>query len=121
MKDRELLQKFHRTLEPGSNFGLELCKVALIDVLWGSQIDRRRSSIRYLQEGRLRLFAELSQGDLHGEFLLFYPDGKLWMRGAYRNRVLVPDAMRIFLPNGALAKPQPLPDNVVPMPQRSRL
>jgi len=120
MRDRELLQRFNRLLQPEPNFGLELCKLGLMDAVWGSQTERRLHSIRYHQEGRVRLFAELYQGDLHGEFLLFYPDGKIWMRGGYRNNLLLHESIRVFLPNGVLAKAQTLPANVIPMPQRSR-
>lgn len=120
MSNDELLQRFNRLLQPEPSFGLELCKVGLMDALWGSQVERRRYSLRYHQEGRLRLFVETYRGDLHGEFLLFYPDGKLWMRGAYRNNVMVEESMRLFTPDGRLLEKSPLPDNVIPFPSKKR-
>lgn len=111
---RDLLAKFDRFLQPEKSFGLELCKLGLIDAIWGSQIEKRLYSLRYHQEGRLRLYAETYRGNLHGEFFLFYPDGNLWMRGAYRNNELVSDAMRIFMPDGTHLQPKPAPDNVIP-------
>ena len=120
MSDDELLQRFNRLLQPEPSFGLELCKIGLIDALWGSQVERRRYSLRYHQEGRLRLIAETYRGDLHGEFLLFYPDGKLWMRGVYRNGDMISEAMRIFMPDGTLAKGSSPPNNVIPFKKKSR-
>jgi hypothetical protein len=119
MSDDELLQRFNRLLQPEPSFGLELCKIGLIDALWGSQVERRRYSLRYHQEGRLRLIAETYRGDLHGDFLLFYPDGKIWMRGVYRNGDMISEAMRIFMPDGTLAKGAPS-NNVIPFKRKSR-
>lgn len=119
--DNELLQRFNRLFQPEPSFGLELCKIGLMDALWGSQVEQRRYSLRYNQEGRLRLFAETYRGDLHGEFLLFYPDGKLWMRGAYRNNVMVEESMRLFMPDGRLLEKSPPPDNVIQFPRERRL
>lgn len=120
-KDQNLIGQFNRLLQPEPSLGLELCKLGLMDALWGSQVERRRYSLRYHQEGRLRLFAEMYRGDLHGEFLLFYPDGKLWMRGAYRNNLLVEESMKVFMPDGRLLEKVPLPDNVIQFSREKRL
>jgi antitoxin component YwqK of YwqJK toxin-antitoxin module len=87
-----------------------------MDALWNSQIERRHWSLRYWQEGRLRLLAETRHGNLHGEFLLFYPDEKLWMMGTYQDNRLVNASMKVFMPDGTRLKPTPPPNNVIPFP-----
>lgn len=100
--------------KPKLNIGMELFAAAMADILLNSQTDRRRYSMRYLQEGRLRAIAGLYSKNLHGDFLIFYPDGKIWMRGFYRNGTLVSESVRFFLPDGSLVKGTPPPNNVIP-------
>lgn len=104
----------------GDNIGLAMCAVGLAEVFLNSQTERRRNSIRYFQEGRLRAIADTYQGTPHGDFLVFYPDGKIWMRGVYRNGDMIGEAMRIFMPDGTLAKGSPPPNNVIPFERRKR-
>ena len=115
-KDRELLDKFDHFFKPEASFGRELCKFGLVDAIWGSQVERRKWSLRYLQEGRLRLVTDIYHGYLHGEFFVFYPDGKLWVKGAYRDGRLVESSMKIFMPDDTLL--QSTPDNVIPFPRK---
>lgn len=115
---KKFLEKLESFLRPDPNFGFELCKLGLIQAVWESKIERRNHSLRYLQEGRLRLLTEIHQDVLHGKFLLFYPDGKLWMRGVYRNGELITESLDIFMPDGSLLKPAPLPNNVISFPKK---
>jgi hypothetical protein len=119
-RELNLLNRFSKLLQPEKSIGLELCKISVLDALWGSQIDRKKWSMRYLQEGRLRVLVGLSSGNLHGDFLLFYPDGKIWMSGVYRDNSLVTASMKLFMPDGSLARPAPLPDNVIPFDPKNR-
>ena len=96
------------------SIGMTMCAVSLHDIFMNSETENRRYSRRYFQEGRLRAIAEIYKGTIHGEFLVFYPDGKLWMRGAYRNNSLVPQSMVIFMPDGTPAKGRRFRDNVIP-------
>jgi hypothetical protein len=114
-----LLTRLHTILQHGTSVGLDLCKMSLLDVTLGSETERRQWSIHYLQEGRLRAYVEISRNILHGEFFVFYPDGKLWIRGAYRNNKLIGEAMKVFMPDGTLLKPKPLPSNVVPLQKKN--
>lgn len=93
--------------------GLAMCALSLHDIFMNSDTETRRYSRHFFQEGRLRAIAELYKGMLHGEFLVFYPDGSLWMRGAYRNNSLVSDSMVIFMPDGTEAKRE-RKNNVLP-------
>lgn len=104
----------------GDSIGIAMCAVGLAEVFLNSKTERRRSSIRYFQEDRLRAVADTYNGIPHGDFLVFYPDGKLWMRGVYRNGDLISEAMRIFMPDGTLAKGSPPPSNVIPFHQKKR-
>lgn len=103
---------------PKRNPGLELCAAALAEIILLSKTERRRNSIRYFQEGQLRALAELSEGKLHGKFMVFYPDGKLWIRGAYRNNSIVSASMQFYSPEGKLIEPSPPPNNVLPFRAR---
>ncbi|MBK8201820.1 MAG: hypothetical protein IPK68_05720 [Bdellovibrionales bacterium] len=104
----------------GDNVGLAMCAIGLAEVFLNSQTERRRNSIRYFQEGRLRAIVDTYKGIPHGDFLVFYPDRKLWMRGVYRNGDMIGEAMRIFMPNGTLAKESPPPNNVIPFKRKNR-
>lgn len=104
----------------GDNIGLVMCAVGLAEVFLNSQTERRRNSIRYFQEGRLRAIADTYKGTPHGDFLVFYPDGKLWMRGVYRNGGMISEAMRVFMPDGTLAKESLPPNNVIPFKRKIR-
>lgn len=104
----------------GDNVGLAMCALGLAEIFLNSQTERRRYSIRYFQEGRLRAVADTYQNVPHGDFLVFYPDGKLWMRGVYRNGKMIDEAMRIFMPDGNLAKTSAPLDNVIPFKRKKR-
>lgn len=115
--EHDLLNRLKRLTRPESSYGLELCKLGLMDAVWGSQIERRIWSLRYCHEGKLRLIADIAHRQLHGEFLLFYPDGRLWVKGAYRENRLIETAMKIFMPDKTQPKREPPPDNIIPFPK----
>lgn len=99
---------------PKPNPGLELCALALADILLNSEVESRRYSRRYFQEGRMRALVEMYGRKMHGKFLVLYPDGNLWARGFYRNNSIVSESMQFYLPDGKLVEVAPIPNNVIP-------
>jgi hypothetical protein len=95
---------------------MALFQAALVDLFFGeeTQTETRKWSVRYLRSGCLRAYFDRAHGQLNGEFLIFYPDGKLWMKGGCRDDELIESTLQLFLPNGDLARGQPPNGNVIP-------
>lgn len=104
---------------PKRNPGLELCALAWADIFLNSQMECRRYSQRFFQEGRLRALVEMYQKKMHGKFLVLYPDGNIWLRGFYRDDAVVSESMQFYLPDGKLAESAPIPNNVIPFKTKS--
>lgn len=119
IKDEELKKKFgsiQDLVSSGENPGMALCALALTEIFLTSKTERRNHSIRYLQDGRLRAVADIQEGVPHGEIIVFYPDGKIWMKGAYKKGKMVSESFVVFMPDGSVAKPN---NNVIPFPKKT--
>lgn len=100
---------------PTRNIGMELCAIGMADIFMNSKTERIENTIRYSQDGRLRAVVGLVEEMPHGSFEVFYPDGKIWMLGAYEKGRMVSESMSVYMPDGSLLKPTPPPDNVTPI------
>ena len=100
---------------PKRNIGTELCVAGMADIFMNSKTERIENTIRYTQDGHVRAVVGLSAEMTHGEFEVFYPDGKICMRGAYEMGRMVSESMSVYMPDGSLLKPTQPPDNVAPL------
>lgn len=121
-KDKDLKKKLsgiQNLINDPKNPGLAMCAFGLAEVFLNSKTERRQHSIRYLgPSGELRAVADLQDNEPHGDLLVFYPDGKIWMKGAYRKGTLVWNSFTVFMPDGSVAKGSPR-DNVIPFPKKT--
>lgn len=115
---RKRLNNIQETIASEGNIGMMMCMVGLSEIFLNSKTEKRKHSIRYLQEGRLRAVADIQDGLPHGDVLAFYPDGKIWIKGCYRKGKMVHEAFTIFMPDGTVAEGSPR-NNVIPFPKKS--
>ena len=71
-----------RRTDPDS-LAADLCLFGLADALIGSTIEKLRHSWTYRQERRIRAVVGIRNKKFHGPFEVRYPDGALWITGAY--------------------------------------
>ncbi|MBX2986830.1 MAG: hypothetical protein KF802_02935 [Bdellovibrionaceae bacterium] len=116
-KLKKKLNDINDTISKEGNVGLALCAVGLAEIFLNSKTERRKHSLRYLQEGRLRAIADIQDGVPHGDLLAFYPGGKIWIKGYYRKGKMVHEAFTLFMPDGSIA-PQSPRNNVIPLPKK---
>jgi hypothetical protein len=102
-------------IHSSDNVGLLLCMASMADIILNSRTEKRTHSIRYFQGRDLRAIIQTSNGELHGEFKVFYPDGKIWVNGYYRQNKMIFDSLGLFMPNGSLVPKPSMPNNVVPI------
>lgn len=109
-----------RALSSENDLGLDLCKASLLDIFFGdeTEIELRRWSARYRRNGVLRAYFDRRRGQLNGEFLIFYPNGNVWMKGGCKDDRLISSTLRLYLPNGERAPEHPLANNVIPFIRR---
>jgi antitoxin component YwqK of YwqJK toxin-antitoxin module len=93
-EDKNLIER--REPKP---YELEIARVAL-----GSEIKKYRQpdgseQWNYFLDGILRMRATIRNGERHGSFELFYPNGFVWIKGGYKDNEPADD-WEAFLPNG---------------------
>lgn len=95
--------------------GFDLFRTALVDLFLGenTEVESRKWSIRYRRHGLLRAYFDRARGQLNGEFLIFYPNGKIWMKGGCRNDGLIETTLKFYLPSGEQAKCAEI-NNIIP-------
>ncbi len=115
---KKKLRNLENTISQEENIGLAMCAMGLAEIFLNSKTEKRKHSIRYLQDGRIRAVADIQDGMPHGDLLAFYPDGKIWIKGYYRKGKMVHEAFTLFMPDGSVA-PQSPRNNVIPFPKKS--